>query len=211
MKAIREISHDITGRTAVALADGRRMSALELQGEYLALVSAWWADSEECDDPEHSWTLELWSRAWTAIDTRDLAPIETELDWVIKYRLLNRYVSAQGLDWDSSRIAQLDLAFHDINPRRGIFPVLERRGLAASLVTPQEINAAVLEPPQTTRARLRGDFVRQASISDRDITVDWAQMKINDTPQHSVVCDDPFTSVDERVERLINELSARSM
>jgi len=208
MKAIREISHDITGRFPVVLADGRRMSPLELQGEYLALVSAWWAGSDEADDPEHAWTMELWSRAWSAIETGDLSPIETELDWVIKYRLLNQYASAQGLEWDSPRIAQLDLAFHDINPRRGIFPLLVRRGLAAELLTNEQINAAVNAPPQTTRARLRGDFVRQAAISGRDVTVDWSQMKINDTPQHSVVCADPFTSVDERVEWLINELSA---
>jgi proteasome accessory factor A len=206
IKAIREISHDITGRTPVALADGRRMSALELQGEYLATVSAWLSKSDEADDPEHAWTLELWARALTAIESGDLTSVESELDWVIKYRLLSRYVSSQGLDWDSPRIAQLDLAFHDIKPDRGIFPVLVRRGLAADLISDAVIKEAVTVPPQSTRARLRGDFVRRAGEAGRDFTVDWGQLKLNDLPPQIVICSDPFTSVDERVESLINAL-----
>lgn len=207
IKAIREISHDITGRTPVTLADGRRMTALELQGEYLALVSNWWADSDDADDPDHAWTLELWSRAWAAIESGDLSSVETELDWVIKYRLLTRYIEGQGLDWDSPRIALLDLAYHDIKPSRGVFAVLERRGLAARVITGEQAREAVAWPPQTTRARLRGDFVRQALESGRDFTVDWAQLKLNDLPQQAVTCADPFVSVDERVGRLIDDLA----
>lgn len=206
IKAIREISHDITGRTPVTLADGRRMTALELQGEYLATVTTWLSQSDEADDSEHVWTVELWSRALSAIESGDLTSVETELDWVIKYRLLNRYLSSQGLDWDSPRIAQLDLAFHDIKPDRGIFPVLVRRGLAADLIPAEAIAEAVTIPPQTTRARLRGDFVRHAAEAGRDYAVDWGQLKLNDLPPQVVVCADPFVSVDERVESLINAL-----
>ncbi len=206
IKAIRAISHDITGRTPVALADGRRMTALELQGEYLRRATAWLATSDEVDDLDHAWTLELWMRALSAIESGELSAVETELDWVIKLRLLNRYLSGQGLDWDSPRIAQLDLAFHDIKSDRGIFPVLEKRGLAARIITNQEIVSAVETPPQTTRARLRGDFVGAATEHGRDFTVDWAHMKINDLQSQTVMCSDPFVSVDERVERLIAEL-----
>jgi len=206
MKAIREISHDITGRTHVQLADGRRMSALELQGHYLDICGTWLEASDESADPDHAWTLDLWARGLTAIESGNLEPVETELDWVIKHRLLSRYLETHDLGWDSARIAQLDLAFHDINPTRGLFPVLERRGLAARLLDESEISAAVSHPPQTTRARLRGDFVRAATEHARDFTVDWAQMKINDLPQQSVICADPFASVDERVDRLIDEV-----
>lgn len=206
IKAIREISRDITGRTAVNLADGRRMTALELQGEYLQIATQWLERSDEADDPQHAWTLELWIRAMSAIETGDLDAISTEIDWVIKYRLLDRYLSTHDLDWDSPRIAQLDLAFHDIRPDRGIFPVLERRGLAARLLSEQEILPAVTIPPQTTRARLRGDFVRAATERGRDFTVDWGQLKLNELPPRTVMCADPFASVDERVESLIAEL-----
>jgi proteasome accessory factor A len=206
IKAIREISHDISGRALVALADGRRMSALDLQEQYLALVMTWLAGSDEADDPAHAWTIDLWSRSLESLGSGDLTSIESELDWVIKYRLLTRYLDSQGLDWDSPRIAQLDLAFHDIKPSRGVFPVLERRGLAARLVSDSDISHATTTAPQTTRARLRGDFLRVAAERGRDVTVDWAGLKINDAPHEAVVCADPFASVDERVERLIAEL-----
>jgi proteasome accessory factor A len=206
IRAIREISHDITGRTPVNLADGRRMSALELQAEYLEICQRWWESSDESESVDHEWTLDLWHRGVVSIESGDLSLVDTELDWVIKYRLLTRYLEGQDLTWNSPRIAQLDLAFHDIKPERGIFPVLERRGLARTLVSESEARSAVSVPPQTTRARLRGEFVRQATESGRDFTVDWGQLKINDAPQQSVVCADPFVSVDERVERLIAEL-----
>lgn len=204
--AIREISHDITGRTPVTLVDGRRLTALELQGEYLSLATSWLAGSDEGADPEHAWTVELWARALAAIESGDLTPVETELDWIIKYRLLTRYLDGHELTWDSPRIAQLDLAFHDINPTRGIFPILERRGLAQTVVTAQEIADAVDLPPQGTRARLRGDFVRRAVERGRDVTVDWSHLKVNDLPQQTMILADPFACADERVERLIADL-----
>lgn len=206
IKAIREISHDISGRIPITLADGRRMTALELQSEYFSLAAAWLAGSDEGDDLEHAWTLDLWSRGLSAVESGDLSSVETELDWVIKYRLLNRYLQTPGVDWDSPRIAQVDLAFHDIKPDRGVFPVLERRGLAARLVTESDIAAATTTPPQSTRARLRGDFVRAATELGRDFSVDWAQLKLNSLPAQAVHCADPFASVDERVERLMAEL-----
>lgn len=206
IKAIREISHDITGRTPVTLADGRRMSALDLQEQYLALVTTWLSGSDEAEDPTHAWTMDLWSRALDSLGSGDLTAIETELDWVIKYRLLTRYIELHGLDWDSPRIAQLDLAFHDIKPSRGVFSLLERRGLATRLVDESDVSQAVTIPPQTTRARLRGDFLRLAAERGRDVTVDWASMKINDAPHEAVLCPDPFASADERVDRLMNAL-----
>ena len=58
-------------------------------------------------------------------------------------------------------------------------------------------------PPQTTRAKLRGDFVRRAQERHRDFTVDWVHLKLNDQAQRTVLCKDPFAAVDERVERLM--------
>jgi len=58
-------------------------------------------------------------------------------------------------------------------------------------------------PPQTTRAKLRGDFIKRAQEKRRDFTADWVHLKLNDQAQRTVLCKDPFKSVDERVERLI--------
>jgi proteasome accessory factor A len=67
----------------------------------------------------------------------------------------------------------------------------------------KEIQRAMREPPQTTRAKLRGDFIRMAKQKRRDYTVDWVHLKLNDQAQRTVLCKDPFRSVDDRVEQLI--------
>jgi proteasome accessory factor A len=100
-------------------------------------------------------------------------------------------------------VAQLDLAYHDINRSRGLYYLLERRGMVDRVVRDVDVFEAKVTPPQTTRAKLRGDFVRRAQERRRDFTVDWVHLKLNDQAQRTVLCKDPFTSVDERVERLI--------
>ncbi len=88
----------------------------------------------------------------------------------------------------------------------GCFYLLENKGMATRLTADLEVFKAKSVPPQSTRAKLRGDFVRAATAKHRDFTVDWVNFKLNDQTQRSVVCKDPFTCVDERVERLIEQL-----
>ena len=205
IRAIRDISLDMTGRTPVRLADGRRMSGLEIQEEYFERTRAY-AERTGIDDDVTSRVLDLWGRTLQAVRSQDLAAVGTEIDWVIKYRLLDAYASRHGLDMDDPRLAQLDLAYHDINPSRGVHNVLQRAGKVARVVTDEAIAEAVDVPPQTTRAKLRGDFVRVAREHSRDVTVDWVHLKLNDEAQRTVLCKDPFVAVDARVERLIESM-----
>ena len=207
IRAIREISHDRTGRRAVRLANGRQMSALELQGEYFAKATEF-VEREGATDPLHERVLELWGRTLTAVETDDLSLVDTEIDWVIKYRLLDDYAARNGLGLDHPRLAQIDLAYHDIDRNRGLFYLLQRRGRIARVVSDPEIFSAKVNPPQTTRAKLRGDFIRAAQAHRRDFTVDWVHLKLNDQAQRTVLCKDPFLATDARVERLIEGMSA---
>jgi proteasome accessory factor A len=155
------------------------------------------------DDPIHKSVLELWQRTLTAVGTGDLALVGTEIDWIIKYQLIKRYAAKHNLTMSSPRIAQLDLAYHDINRQRGLFYLLQSHGNAARVCSDSEIFEAKTVPPQTTRAKLRGDFIRAAGEHKRDFTVDWVHLKLNDQAQRTVLCKDPFAAVDARVERLI--------
>ena len=80
---------------------------------------------------------------------------------------------------------------------------LQRKGLVRRVTDDGEIEAAKDTPPQTTRAKLRGEFIRRAQEKRRDFTVDWVHLKLNDQAQRTVLCKDPFRAVDERVKRLI--------
>jgi proteasome accessory factor A len=203
IRAIREMSHDITGKSTVRLSTGRELSALGMQWEYFEKAAEFAERRGLYEDPTHRRVLELWGRSLKAIEGDDLTLIEREIDWVIKLRLLERYMDRHGLDLGSPRIAQLDLAYHDVSRQRGLYSMLERKGLVDRVVRDLDVFEAKSVPPQTTRAKLRGDFIKRAQERNRDFTVDWVHLKLNDQAQRTVLCKDPFASVDERVERLI--------
>lgn len=203
IRAIREISHDTTGTRTVTLNNGREVTALQMQMEYLEKVAQYVDRRGLRSEPMIDRVLDLWERSLKAVESQDFTGVETEIDWVIKKRLLDRYMDKHGLDLSDVRIAQLDLSYHDINRDRGLFYLLERRGLATRVTHDPEVFEAKEVPPQTTRAKLRGDFVRRAQERRRDFTVDWVHLKLNDQAQRTVLCKDPFANVDERVDRLL--------
>ena len=205
IRAIREMSHDLTGKRQVRLTTGRELSALAMQMEYYEKASDFAERRGLVDEPTGTTrrVLELWGRTLKAVEADDLSTIDREIDWAIKLRLLQRYLDRHDLTLESPRIAQLDLAYHDISRRRGLYNLLEREGMVERVTTDLAVFEAKSVPPQTTRAKLRGDFVRRAQERRRDFTVDWVHLKLNDQAQRTVLCKDPFASVDERVERLI--------
>ncbi|GGN10992.1 MULTISPECIES: Pup--protein ligase [Lentzea] len=204
IRAIREISHDLTGRRTVRLAGGKEASALDIQREYFEKAVEHCA--KRSPDPMADRVLELWGRTLDAVESQDLTKIDREIDWAIKNRLMNRYMEKHNMDLSNPRIAQLDLAYHDIRRGRGVFDLLQRKGQVERVTDDGEIEAAKDTPPQTTRAKLRGDFIAAAQAAGRDFTVDWVHLKLNDQAQRTVLCKDPFRAVDERVERLISSL-----
>jgi proteasome accessory factor A len=205
IRAIREISHDMTGRRRVRLVNGREASALEIQSEYLARARDF-VDRREISTPVIARVLDLWERGLKAVESGDLSLVEREIDWVMKYTLIERYRERHGLSWGDPRVAQLDLAYHDINRERGLYYLLQRRHAVARVATDPAIFRAKSVPPQTTRARLRGEFIKRAQERRRDFTVDWVHLKLNDQAQRTVLCKDPFRSHDERVHRLIESM-----
>ncbi|MCX4510106.1 MULTISPECIES: Pup--protein ligase [Streptomyces] len=202
IRAIREVSHDITGQRKVRLASGREASALEVQREYYEKAVDF-VDRRGIRTGTVAQVLELWGRTLEAIEEEDLDRIGTEIDWVMKYKLIERYRAKHNMTMSHPRVAQIDLAYHDIHRRRGLYYLLEKKGQATRICNDLKIFEGKSVPPQTTRARLRGDFIRRAQEQRRDFTVDWVHLKLNDQAQRTVLCKDPFRSVDDRVEKLI--------
>ncbi len=202
IRAIREISHDITCRRKVRLANGREASAIDLQWEYLNRAADY---VDRRDDPEMKETVRAWEECLVLLED-DFTKLDTKVDWVMKYTMLQDYRTKHGLGLGHPKLALMDLAYHDVSRRRGLYYLLERNGMAERYVTDAEIDTAKLEPPQTTRAKLRGEFIKTAKRRRRDFTVDWVHLKLNDQAQRTLLCKDPFKSVDDRVARLIASL-----
>ncbi len=203
IRAIREISHDITCRRRVRLANGREVSALDIQSEYLERALKY---AERRDlSPQEKQALQMWEHCLDGLATDPLS-LRRECDWVTKYHLVEGYREKHGLDLSDPRAALLDLQYHDVNRQRGLFYKMQSRGMVERMCADADIAHAVEYPPQTTRARLRGEFIRRAKERKRDYTVDWVHLKLNDQAQRTVLCKDPFKAFDERVEKLIESL-----
>ena len=203
IRAIREISHDTTCTRRVRLANGREASALDIQSEYLNRALRY--QEQKGFSPLEEKALRMWEHCLTQLEN-DPMKLDRECDWVIKHKLMEAYQERHQVLLTHPTVALIDLQYHDVNRKRGLFYRLQARGLAERTCTDEEIEEAIDLPPQTTRARLRGEFIKRAKERRRDYTVDWVHLKLNDQAQRTVLCKDPFKSRDDRVEKLIASL-----
>ena len=203
IRAIREISHDISCRRRVLLANGRELTALDVQWEYLERAMRYSRTSGF--PPEVERAVGMWEHLLTGLE-KDPMSLHRECDWVAKYRIVEAFRERDNLPLSAPKLAFLDLAYHDVSLHRGLYHIIERSGRMERVVTEDAITRAMSEAPVTTRARLRGQFIKAAKARKRDFTVDWVHLKLNDQAQRTVLCKDPFKAVDERVDKLIASL-----
>ena len=206
IKTIREISTDLKFRNSFRLSSGREITALQMQNEMYNIVSSMPGLDELLEKPFYRYALNLWRRSLDALESEDYALVDMELDWMIKRKFMNSYKEKHQLNDMDSRLILLDISYHNIRKDRGLFYILEKSGMAKTLITNNDVNSAMENPPETTRAALRGRFIKVAQEKKRDFTVDWVNLKINDQQQSSIACKDPFKNTDERVDKLIAAL-----
>ena len=203
IRAIREISQDMTLTQKVRLANGRDITALEIQSEYLERALKY-NDSKGFAEDETK-ALGMWKHVMEQLHS-DPSTLWRECDWVAKLRLIERYQKRDGISLSHPKASLIDLMYHDVDRNRGLFYKLQDAGQLDRTTTDAAIAEAMVSPPSTTRARLRGAFVKRAKERRRDYTVDWVHLKLNDQAQRTVLLKDPFKAHDERVERLIESL-----
>jgi proteasome accessory factor A len=203
IRAIRDISFDPYGKKLQRLSNGRDVSAMDIQSEYLTRALRF--ASRRGLPAEEQKALDMWEHVMSTYE-RDPFELTTEVDWVIKHHMIESYRKKFDLELGHPKIALLDLQYHDVNRERGLYYLLERNNRVIRTTTDDAIGRAMTIPPQTTRAKLRGEFIKVAKEKKRDYTVDWVHLKLNDQAQRTVICKDPFVSSDDRVERLIASL-----
>ena len=210
---IREIALDLTGQTPVQLVDdsapASQMTALEIQTLLCQCAEKWLEHRPDEGTPtaEMAKVVELWKRVLEAIRTQDFSKVNRDIDWVIKKDLLDKYRDRLQSDWSHPKLAQIDLSYHDIRPGRGLYDVLMRKGLVSRWTDDEAIAQAVNIAPQTTRAKLRGEFLSRAREYGADFTVDWTRLKVNRPEPQVVEFADPFIFEDERLAGLIDYIT----
>jgi Pup amidohydrolase len=156
VSALREVSHDPSLTHLLTLRDGRRMTAVQLQLEYLEQARKHVEDRYGTDaDATTCHVLDRWESVLSRL-AYDPTTLAGELDWVAKLALLEGYRSREGLDWDAPKLALVDLQYSDVRPDRGLYNRLVARGSMTRLLDEDEVVRAVTSPPEDTRAYFRG-------------------------------------------------------
>lgn len=204
VRAIKEISRDLSLKRTVKLENGKSLTAIEIQRIYLELVQNYLADREK--DEVTLDILQKWEYVLDKLEN-NLSELSRYIDWVTKYDLISSYKNRKDCDLDDSRVAMMDLQYHDIKRDRGLYYILERGGSVERVVEDEDIEHAMEYPPQNTRAKLRGDFIRIANMKNRSYSVDWTYLKLDGYGEETVLCMDPFASHDRRIERMLLHLT----
>jgi proteasome accessory factor A len=167
--AIRSVSRDTTLRTTVELASGDELTAVELQWQLYDLARKYTAergtDAVGNEDVARR-VLDRWEAVLQGLES-DPQSLASQLDWVAKLRLVEAYRERHGLDWDDSRLAALDLQYHDLRPSKSLFARLAMERLTDD----QEVARATTEPPVTTRAYFRGQCLQR--FSSAIVAANW--------------------------------------
>lgn len=182
--ALHAVSHDPTLTHRLRLTDGRELTALQLQLEYLDLARKYVEDRFGADvDDQTRDVLERWESVLTRLET-DVFSCATELDWVAKLRLLESYRDRDGLDWGDAKLQLIDLQYADVRPEKGLFHRLVRMGRMERLTTDEEVARAVHSPPTDTRAYFRGRCLEK--YADQVAAASWDSVIFDLPGRHSL-------------------------
>ena len=187
--AVHQISADTTCTLKVELANGELLSAIEIQREYLDRAKRYF-DQEELD-PTTKKVMEKWEDVLNCLDT-DPMQLARELDWVIKKKSIDAEIDRRGLAWDSDEVAELDRQYHNIQPGVGLYYKLLQEGCVEQIITDADINRAMHQPPDTTRAKFRGKFVKLANERKVLCGVNWSYIQLYEPYQKLFLMHDPL-------------------
>jgi len=201
VRAIKEISHDSTCKREVQLENGKKLTAVQIQREFLELALQY--TSSRSIDAMTRDVLAKWQHVLECLE-RDPMLLAGEIDWVIKKAMIESFMQKKGLDWESSQVQMLDLQYHDLRPDKGLYYVLERQGRVARIVSDEEIARAVNEPPEDTRAYFRGQCLKRYPGEVFGVNWDSISFGIGDEPIKRVLMGEPLKGSKLHVAELLD-------
>ena len=205
VQAIRKVSYDLDLSLVLDLADGRRMSALEIQWEHLDLARKYAEDRglEPVGEEVGADILRRWEQVLTALET-DPMSLSKQLDWVAKYQLIDGYRERHDLDWHSPKLAAMDLQYHDLRPDKSLFARLPME----RLVDEAAVTEAMTEPPRDTRAYFRGQCLKRWASSIAAANWDSLVFDLGADPLRRVPMMEPLKGTAAVVDTLLEGCSS---
>jgi Pup amidohydrolase len=199
--SLRQVSYDVSLSRALSLADGTTATALEIQWQYFDLAKKY-AESrglEPVGEQVGAEVMTRWEEVLTGLET-DPNSLKGQLDWVAKRELLMAYQERHGLEWGDARLAAMDLQYHDLRPERS----LARRLDLERLTTDEEVEAAMTQPPRTTRAWFRGTCLQR--WAPHIVAANWDSLvfDVGGDPLRRVPMMEPLRGTAEILETLVD-------
>ncbi|MDE0910610.1 MAG: depupylase/deamidase Dop [Myxococcota bacterium] len=204
VRAIKQVSHDPTCKTELALDNGKKMTAVQLQAEYLEAALRYAATRDI--DPIVQDVIEKWQYVIEKL-AGDPMDLHREIDWISKKKLIETFMDRKELDWRDHQVGMLDLQYHDTRPEKGLYFMLERQGRVERIVTDEEIAAAVYNPPKDTRAYFRGECLRRYPAEVFGVNWDSISFGVEDQPVKRIMMSEPLKGTAAHVEDLLDSSS----
>ena len=201
VRVIKEISHDPECRYECAMENGPRMTAVQVQQEYLEAVLCYFSSREI--DPITKDVMTRWQSVLAKL-ADDPMQLDREIDWVIKRRLLLKYMDRKGAGWSDPQIAMMDLQYHDTRPDKGLYYLLERRGDVERVISDDAIERAVFAPPTDTRAYFRGECIRRFGSSIFGVNWDSISFNLGEEPIKRILMNEPLKGTKAHVQDLLD-------
>jgi proteasome accessory factor A len=203
INALRDISYDLWSKEPVKLINGRDLTALEIQEDLCERAESFILGRDLPADQVMA--VRLWREVIEQYRS-DPMLLADRVDWIAKLQIIEREQERSGAKLSDPKVGLIDLLYHDTSYERGLYYRREARGHFRTMVTHEQIAGATHTPPATTRAHMRGTFIKAAKEWRRDYTVDWVHLKLNDEMQRTVLLKDPFKSSDDRFQKLLLSL-----
>ena len=200
--AIRQVSHDPSLRQTIMLRDGTRATALEVQ----------WGLFERAKKYEQTRGLDVvgldvaddimakWEAVLTGLES-DPDSMAHWVDWIAKRRLVEGYAARHDLQPGSAKLKAIDLQYHDLR----LDKCLALRAGLETMVGADEVEAAMTQPPTTTRAYFRGRCLEK--YPDDIVAANWDSLvfDVGRDPLRRVPMMEPLRGTADHVATLIDE------
>jgi proteasome accessory factor PafA2 len=200
--AYRQVSRDLSCRETIRLKDGRTLTAIDLQREYLDMARRYCRERDA-----EPWTRDVLGRWERTLDrlAEDPLALGRELDWVIKHQLIENYIARHRLEWADSRVQMLDLQYHDVRPGKGLYLKLEEADAVERVVTDDEISKAIYDPPKDTRAYFRGMCLQR--YAEEIVSASWDSVifDLKEGPLKKIFMLEPLRGTEAHVRQLLTE------
>jgi len=169
VRAIAAVSKSFDAKMRLELEGGSWTTPLDLLDSYLSAAERLLPGR----DAETDWILSEWRLALVDLE-EDLERLADRVDWVAKRRLLEQAADENA---DPDYLRAVDLAYANVDPTVSLFDALASVQNVQSVVPETRVLDAMTQPPATTRAKLRGDYVRE--FPDKIRTIGWRRIVLN--------------------------------